>query len=68
MNVLITCAGKSKRFKNQGIKTPKFLLSIEESTVISRILDGYDDNDNFHIVITYSQLKENKNLENYLKS
>lgn len=68
MNVLITCAGKSKRFKNQGIKTPKFLLSIEKSTVISKILDGYDDNDNFHIVIAHSQLKENKNLENYLKS
>ena len=58
MNVLITCAGKSKRFKKQGIQTPKFLLSLDEKTIISKILDTYDDNDNFHIVITYSQLKK----------
>ena len=68
MNVLITCAGKSERFKKHGIKTPKYLLSLDETTIISKILDTYDDNDNFHLVVTKSQLKKNKNLEKYLKN
>ena len=38
-----------KDFK-QGIKTPKFLLPLDNTTVISKILDQYDDNDNFHLV------------------
>ena len=63
MNVLITCAGKSERFKKKGIQTPKFLLSLNETTIISKILETYDDNDNFHLVITHSQLKKNKNLD-----
>ena len=39
MNIIITCAGKSNRFKKEGINTPKFLLLLGNSTVISNILD-----------------------------
>ncbi len=66
MNIVITCAGKSNRFKKEGINTPKFLLPLGESTVISNILDTYDDNDNFHLVITNKQLDQNPNLKSYL--
>jgi len=66
MNIVITCAGKSNRFKKEGINIPKFLLPLGESTVISNILDTYDDNDNFHLVITNKQLDQNPNLKSYL--
>ena len=33
----------------KGIQTPKFLLSLNETTIISKILETYDDNDNFHL-------------------
>ena len=46
MNVLITCAGKSERFKKRNSNS-KFLLSLNETTIISKILETYDDNDNF---------------------
>ena len=38
-----------------------------KTTIISKILDAYDDNDNFHIVLTDKQLLENQNLKSYLK-
>ena len=66
MNVLILVQENLKDSK-KGIQTPKFLLSLNKTTIISKILETYDDNDNFHLVITHSQLK-NKNLDNYLKS
>ena len=68
MNIIITCAGKSKRFKKQGINTPKFLLPVDETTVISKILDAYDDSDNFHIVLTDKQLIKNPKIKTYLKN
>ena len=56
MNVLITCAGKSERFKQKGIQTPKFLLSLNETTIISKILETYDDKDS--IILSVSEEDE----------
>ncbi len=68
MNILITLAGKSSRFKKAGIKKQKFLLPLsKKTTVISEILNNYDDNDNFHFVLTKSQKKKYLFLENYLR-
>ena len=67
MNIVITCAGKSKRFKKEGFNIPKFMLPLNNETVISKILDNYDDSDNFHIVITEKQAEENIYLKSYLK-
>ena len=67
MNIIITCAGKSNRFK-RGYKYPKFLLPLGNSTVILNILDSYDDNDNFHLVLTNKQLSQISNLKSYLKN
>ena len=66
MNIIITC-GKSNRFKKGGFNVPKFILPIDDTTVISKILDNYDDSDNFHIVLTNKQIRENSNLKSYLK-
>jgi NDP-sugar pyrophosphorylase family protein len=67
MNIIITLAGKSERFKKAGIVKPKFLLPIDKTTVIEKILESYDDQDNFHLVLTKSQIIKNKNLKYYLK-
>ena len=67
MNVLITLAGKSKRFYTAGYKKPKFLLPIGNSTVISEMIKKFDDNDNFHFVLTKQQVNENNGIINYLK-
>lgn len=66
MDVIITLAGKSLRFKKAGYKLPKFLLPIGNSTVIEQILNLYDDQDNFHLIVNSKQLKENINLKSYL--
>ena len=69
MNIIITMAGKSNRFLKSGINLPKFLLPLNgKSTVISEILNNYDDDDNFHLIITDKQNKKYKFLKNYLKS
>jgi NDP-sugar pyrophosphorylase family protein len=69
MNIIITMAGKSTRFIKSGFKKSKFLLPLgNRSTIISEILNNYDDNDNFHLVITEKQAKKYKYLENYLLS
>ena len=67
MNVLITLAGKSKRFHSAGYKGSKFLLPIGTSTVIAEIVKKFDDNDNFHFVLTNQQINENKDIVHYLK-
>jgi len=58
MDVLITLAGKSKRFYNAGYKKPKFLLPILNSTIISEIVKKFDDSDKFHFVLTREQVKK----------
>ena len=68
MDVIITLAGKSLRFKNHGYKLPKFLLPIGKSTVIEQVLNLFDDQDNFHLIVSNKQLKQNKNLKSYLKN
>ena len=33
MNIVITCAGKSNRFKKEGFNVPKFMLPLNNETV-----------------------------------
>ncbi len=67
MNIIITLAGKSKRFKEKGIKKPKFFLPLSKKFVLEKILETYDDQDNFHLVFSKSQLKKNPEIINYVK-
>ncbi len=68
MDVLITLAGQSKRFYDAGYKKPKFLLPIGNSTVVSEVVKKFDDNDNFHLVLTEQQIKENTTIVKYIKN
>ena len=67
MNIIITLAGKSNRFREEGINTPKFLLPISKKTILEKILETYDDQDNYHLVFSKSQIKKNSGINNYLK-
>ena len=63
MDVIVTLAGKSKRFKDKGYKDPKFLLPIGNSFVLAQVLNQFDDKDNFHLVYSVSQSKNIPNLK-----
>lgn len=65
MNIFITMAGKSKRFKEKGYNLPKFLLDVGGKSVISRVIDCFSENDTFHFIISKSQ---NKNFKNIYKT
>lgn len=68
MNIIITMVGKSRRFKNLGIYKPKFYLPIEKKKkIIEKITDCYDDNDNFHLVISKELLSKHEYLKSFLK-
>ena len=68
MNILITLAGKSLRFKYQGYKKEKFLLLIDDKkTVLQKVIEMFDFNDDYHFIISKSQSKI-PNLKKYLKS
>lgn len=68
MNVVITLAGHSRRFKERGYSVPKFLIEISGKTMIERVVEMFDDKDNFHFVLNEDQLKEFPQIENLLKS
>ena len=68
MDVIVTLAGKSKRFKDQGYKSPKFLLPIGNSFVLEQVLNQFDDQDNFHLVYSVSQSKYVSDLKSPFSS
>jgi hypothetical protein len=54
-------AGKSRDLRKLELKTKIFTSNLKQnSTLISEILNTYDDNDNFHLVITDKQAKKFK--------
>ena len=55
MNIFITMAGKSERFKEKGYSLPKFLLDVGGKTVISRLIECFSEDDTFHFIISKSQ-------------
>ena len=57
MDVIIPMAGHSRRFKEAGYDTPKFLLHCGEKQMIVHVLDMFAEADNFHFIL-------NKNFEN----
>ena len=63
MDIIVTLAGKSSRFKEKGYKLPKFLLPIGKSIVLEQVLNQFDDKDNFHLVYSSSQSKNIPNLK-----
>ena len=67
MNIIITLAGHSKRFFKKGYKKPKYLLPLGNSTIIENVLNQFNDRDNFHLILSKSQIFKNKQILSYLK-
>lgn len=58
MNIIITLAGKSLRFKSHGYKKEKFLLYIDDKSIIlEKVIEMFNFNDSFHFIISKSQSK-----------
>ena len=57
MNVVIVAAGKSERFKAEKIKTPKYLLKVQNKTILENIIDNYNEKLNFQIIVNQTDYK-----------
>ena len=56
MNVIITLAGKSQRFREAGFSKPKFLIEIDGTPMVEHVVNMFDYTDTFHFVINNDQL------------
>jgi NDP-sugar pyrophosphorylase family protein len=68
LNIIITLAGYSKRFFEKGYDKPKYLLPLGKSTVIENVLNQFNDNDNFHLILSRSQIEKYEQILPYLKN
>lgn len=67
MDIIITSAGKSERFKKEGISTPKYLIDIDGLTILEHVLNLYDYEDKFHIILNHEDYKKFKTTINSIK-
>ena len=58
MNLIITMAGRSMRFKNEGYKIPKYLLPWGEMPVLCKILGELTKNRDFDNVFLIANKKD----------
>lgn len=58
MDILITSAGKSKRFKKEGYLKPKFLLQIDEKPILLHVTEMFSKDDTFHFVFNKKHVSE----------
>ena len=58
--------GKSKRFKEVGINTPKQFLSIGNKTIIEHTLDMFPGEKDINFIIS-TEDSSDENLKNYFK-
>ena len=67
MHIVITLAGHSRRFKEAGYSTPKFLINIEQKTMLEHVLSMFDERDHFHFVLNDEQVHQNPEITQWLK-
>lgn len=67
MHIVITLAGHSRRFKAAGYSTPKFLIKIEEKTMLEHVVGMFDDHDHFHFVLNEEQVHQNPEIIQWIK-
>lgn len=67
MNIIITLAGKSKRFLEAGYSTPKFLLEIGGKTILEHIPDMFSKNDMFYFVFNKNQIRDFPEIKTIIK-
>jgi NDP-sugar pyrophosphorylase family protein len=68
MNIVITLAGHSRRFKEAGYKTPKFLIEIDGKPMIDHVVEMFNlNNDRFYFVFNEIQNNEYPELADNLR-
>ena len=68
MNVIITLAGHSRRFREAGYDVPKFMIEVHGRKIIERVVEMFDYRDIFHFVLNKNQVDEDKNLVNFISN
>lgn len=68
MNIIITLAGKSKRFYDEGYTKPKFLLEIDGKPMILHIADMFSTKDKFYFIFNNNQLRNNPEIYNIIET
>jgi len=63
MNVIITLAGHSRRFKAAGYKVPKFLVEIDGKTMLEHVIDMFSPEDSFYFIANKQQVQEYPDLQ-----
>lgn len=68
MQIIITLAGKSKRFYKAGYNKPKFILELKDKTILEHVVSMFDiTNDDFYFVLNKEQNQEFPEISKFLK-
>ncbi len=68
INVIITMAGKSKRFHEAGYTKPKAFLQVGHSKMIDHVISMFNDKDRFFFVVSEEQVRNYPKEIEYLKT
>tara|TARA_B100001059_G_C17838465_1_gene590071 strand:+ start:3887 stop:5452 length:1566 start_codon:yes stop_codon:yes gene_type:complete len=68
MDIVITLAGKSRRFKSAGYSKPKFLLKIDGKPILLHVIDMFSKEDTFHFIFNNEQIPNNPEISDIIKS
>ena len=68
MDIVITLAGKSRRFKSAGYTKPKFLLEIDGKPILLRVIEMFSREDTFHFIFNNEQIPNNPEITDIINS
>ena len=68
MNILITLAGKSRRFGKAGYIKPKFLLEIDGRPIIIHVTEMFSKEDTFYFVFNKTHISEYPEILDIIKT
>jgi len=68
MNIIITLAGHSRRFKQAGYTVPKAFIEIDGRPMIAHVTDMFGRDDKYFYVVNEEQVRENPGIVKLLKS
>lgn len=67
MKIIIPMTGKSKRFKEVGIDTPKQFLEVSGKKIIDHVIDMFPGEKDINLIVSKEDIK-NRNLKDYFES
>ena len=66
MQIVITLAGHSRRFKAAGFQSPKTLLMVGDRPMIAHVVDIFAPDDDFYFIVNSKQIEESPDLVDIL--